>query len=190
MYIHVHVRLWLERNWYNNIIIPHVYIRRTLVYMRIQWLYSNHGHQISIITHVYDNNGKKKKTPFSHLIFSLYRQELLSAQDRISHLHDRLAMSRLQSRGSTPSRPSPSSESNFVHGAAPFELYGRHSPTKAVFGGRGLIQPHRTASFSEPRNQGTVSACTDTGHEYVCMNVLSISILLSLNWRNMKNLYT
>ena len=97
----------------------------------------------------------------SHSHPHTHRQELLSAQDRISHLHDRLAMTRLQSRGSTPSRPSPPDGGDFgggPHGGpAHYEVYGRHSPTKAAYGGRGLInmtQPHRAASFHEHRNQG------------------------------------
>ena len=70
-------------------------------------------------------------------------------------------MSRLQSRGSTPSRPSPPDGGDFggSHGGtAHYEVYGRHSPTKAAYVGRGLINaaqpPHRAASFHEHRNQG------------------------------------
>ena len=103
----------------------------------------------------------------SHPLPPAHRQELLSAQDRISHLHDRLAMSRLQSRGNTPSRPSPpdggvggdfgGGPHGTGGGPAHYEMYGRHSPTKAAYGGRGLLnmtQPHRAASFHEHRNQG------------------------------------
>ena len=128
---------------------------RTGIYIRTRAHTHAHTHTHTLThMHSFTHSRSLSLTP-SH------RQELLSAQDRISHLHERLAMSRLQSRGSTPSRPSPPDGGDFggSHGGtAHYEVYGRHSPTKAAYVGRGLINaaqpPHRAASFHEHRNQG------------------------------------
>ena len=63
------------------------------------------------------------------------RQELLSAHERISLLLDQLAMARLQSRGSTPLRPSPpdgtDSSHHHTHPRGDAATMGRQSPVKA-----------------------------------------------------------
>lgn len=78
---------------------------------------------------------------------SLSRQELLSAHERISLLQDHLAVTRLQSRGTTPLRPSPpdnaymSSDHTHNHTSTTLSStvisemnHGRFSPTKTPSG--------------------------------------------------------
>lgn len=80
------------------------------------------------------------------------RQELLSAQDRISHLHEKLAVVRIQSRtpSSASTRPSP------PEGDAP-PLFPPHTPTSTTLTSYSSqpTPPHRAASFHSMNSLGT-----------------------------------
>ena len=67
----------------------------------------------------------------THTLAHSRRQELLSAQDRISLMHDKFAMARIQSREVTPSRPSPPDYLDDYQGGTP-------SPTKMFTSSSGM----------------------------------------------------